>query len=178
MNSFFRSSFLFSVLVAVALSLAMASTAYAEPRIAFVDIQKALAESNAGKRAKTDYEAEVKRAQSEIDKKKQSFQKKREAFEKQAKSLNQNARSEKQEELISMEKDLQRDFKDSEERLRRKNNVIVGELISKLRSVVKTVAEKQDYSLVFEKNSDAVIYASSQIDITPNVITAFNSSSK
>src|SRR5262245_31677159 len=85
-----------------------ASEAHADPefRLGFVDVQKALSMSKAGKRAQVDYEAEVKVAQKEIDKKKDEFEVRRKNFDSQKESLNEKALGEKQEELISLEKEL------------------------------------------------------------------------
>ncbi len=152
------------------------STAVAAPdfKVGFVDLQRALAESKAGKAAKKVYETEVNEAQKDLDKKKEAFQKRRADFEKQRETLNEAALGSKREELIGLEKDLKRSFQDSEAMLRRRNTQIVGELLGKIRKVVNTVGQEKGFTVILEKSSDAVLYADSNIDLTEEVVKAFN----
>lgn len=156
------------------------SPALATPdfKVGFVDLQKALALSKAGKSAKKVYEIEVKDAQKDLDKKKEAFQKRRTAFEKQRETLNEIALGEKREELIGLEKDLKRSFQDSEAMLRRRNTQIVGELLGKIRKIVDTVGKDKGFTVILEKSSDAVLYADSEIDLTTEVVEAFNAKSE
>lgn len=161
-------------LAVCAIDAVPAAAAPEDFRLAFVDVQKALSLSKAGKRAQVDYEGEVKIAQKDIDKKKDEFETRRKNFESQKDSLNEKALGEKQEELISLEKELKRSFQDSQAKLRRKNSQIVGDLIAKLRTVVGKVGKEKNFTMILEKSSDAVLYADSAIDITEEVVGEFD----
>jgi outer membrane protein len=156
-------------------SLALSESAF---RVAYVDMQKALESSNAGKLAQKSYEKEVKGAQQEIDKMKKEFERKRESFEKQKGSLNEVAFAEKKEELLSIERDVKRSFQDSQAKLRRKNASIVSELIKELKKTVSDIGSDKDYTVILEKGSQAVLYADNSIDITDEVIDRFNDQMK
>ena len=172
-------NFLKLFLASIAVVSLLGSPAFAAPetKIAYVDIQKALADSQAGGKAKKAYEVEVKEAQKELNKKKSAFQAKGEAFKKQKSSLSREALASKQEELIQMEKDLKRNFQDLEQKLRRRNGQIIAGLIKELRKAVQVVGEKNGYTMIVERGSDAVLYVNSANDITAEVVQAFDEQS-
>ncbi len=152
------------------------SSAHAAPevRLGFVDLQRALTESRTGKAAQKDYEKAVLAAQSKLDVKKSEFEKLREAFSKQRESLNADALQKKEEELIEKERDIKRSFKDSQEKLRRTNAQMVGELMKEIRVAVAAVGQEKNLTVILEKGSQAVLYADSKIDITDEVVSRFN----
>lgn len=155
-------------------SLTCIGSAYAEVKIGFVDLEKALSSSKAGAAAKQEYEGEVKKISASLEMKKKELDELQEKFEKQRKSLSEDAREKKYEELVGLKKDLERSLQDSKESLRRKEGKLMGELLEKMRMVVKDVAEDEDYTMVFEKGAQAVLFADDDIDITSEVLSRFN----
>lgn len=154
--------------------------AQAAPQLKFavVDLQKALASSNAGKKAQKQYEAEVKAAQAGLDDKKNELASMKKSLEKQRSSLNEKALAEKEEEIVSTERDLQRSFQDAKEKLQRKNGVLVNDLVRDMRAVVAEVGKDEGYTVVLEKNSPGVLYTEEELDITDNVVEKFNDKRK
>ena len=149
-----------------------------ELRVGYVDIQRALSQSDAGKSAQKKYEEEVKRLQNKLDDKKGDFEKLQQAYQKQKDSLNDKARSEKEDELLSREKELKRTFQDSQESLRRKNSQLVGELVEKLKKVVDEFGKAEGYTVILEKAGQSVLYADSRIDVTEDIVKKFDSVTK
>ena len=143
-------------------------------RLAVVDLQQALAESTAGKKAQEEYQHDVLEAQKNIDLKKKEFEKKREALKSQKDSLNEKALLSKSEELMTVERDLQRAFKDSQEMLQRKNATIVNELVKNIREVIEGIGKEQKLSLILEKGSQALLFSEGAKDITTEVVERFN----
>jgi outer membrane protein len=147
-------------------------------RLGYVDLQRALTESRVGKKAQKEYETAVKKAQGDLDIKKSEFEKLRESFTKQRESLNADALQKKEEELMEKERDIKRSFKDSQERLRRTNAQMVGDLMKDLRVAVEAVGKSKSLTVILEKGSQAVLYASDEIDVTDEVVEKFNAQSK
>lgn len=145
-----------------------------ELRVGFVDLQRALASSEAGKDAQKKYEAEVKKLQARLDDKKNEFEKLRQAYQKQKDSLNDKARQDKEEELLAREKELKRTLQDSQDALRRKNAQLVGELVERLKKVVDTYGKSEGYTIILEKGGQAVLFADTSIDVTDDVVKKFD----
>jgi len=164
----------YGFLLAASVLLCSSFAFAADFKVAYVDMQKALASSSAGKDAQKKYEAEVKKLQAKLDDKKGEFEKLKSAYEKQKESLNDKAKQEKEEDLLSREKELKRTFQDSQEKLRRTNSQLVGELVEKLRKVVEEVGQAGGYTLILERGGQSVLFADSKIDITDSVVEKFD----
>lgn len=161
-----------------ALMIFPAAARAADLKVGIVDIEKALSTSDLGKEAQKKYEVEVKKLQSKIDDKKGDYEKLQQAYGKQKNSLNDKARAEKEEELLSMEKELKRNFQDSQESLRRKNGQLVGELVEKLRKVVDEYGRSEHYTIILEKKGQTVLFADSSVEVTDEVVKLFNESTR
>lgn len=165
-----------NIVFAVLLACFFVSSAHAAPdlKVGYVDMQKALAESKAGKAAQKDYEKELQDAQEAIEKKKNEYESLRDAYQKQQASLNAKAKAEKEEKLLSLERDLKRDFKDSQDSLRRMNSQLVGGLVEDLKKAVDEVGKKEGFTFILERSSQSVLYADSALDVTEKVVKAFD----
>ena len=147
-------------------------------KIGVVDMQRALTSSKLGSEAQEKYQQEVKKAQAELDKKKEQFEQMKKSFTNQRDSLNEKARSQKEEEILSFKKEVERSLEDAEQGLRRKNAQLVSELVKKLRKIVQEIGKDEDYTIVLETQSPAVLYANKAIDITDKAVAAFNKQSE
>ena len=161
--------------LALVASTAPAFAAAPDMKVGYVDMQKALAASSAGKDAQKKYEAEVKKLQAKLDDKKGEFEKLRQAYQKQRDSLSEKAKQEKEEELLGREKELKRTFQDSQEALRRKNAQLVGELVERLKKVVDEYGRAQGFTLILEKGGQGLLFADAKIDVTDDVVQKFDS---
>ena len=169
-----------SVVGALLVMITSAQVALAAPeiKVGFVDLQKALASTDAGKEAQKKCEAEVKKLQGKLDEKKGDFEKLQGSYQKQKESLSDKARQEKEEELVSKEKDLKRNFQDAQEMLRRKNAQLVGELVEKMRKVVDEYGRSESFTMILERSGQGVLFADSSIDVTDSIVKKFNEGSK
>lgn len=161
----------FISILALAFSVSQVS---AETRIGYVDVELALSESRAGAKAQKSYEKEVKEKRGELEKKQNKLTNLQEKYTDQKASLSDNAKVRRQEEIIALEKDLKRSLKDTQEELRRKNGVIVGGLLKKIRGVVSEVGKEGGYTVILEKRAQPVLYADDAIDLTDQVVKRFD----
>lgn len=150
------------------------SMALPEVKIGYVDLEKAISSSKAGASAKKEMEIEFKKIQDALEKQKNEVTELQGKYDKQSKSLNKEAREKKMEELLSMEKGLQRSVQDSKEALKRKEAKLIEGLVEQLREVIKDLGEDDEYTIILERRPDAVLYADKSIDITEEVISRFN----
>ena len=50
--------------------------------------------------------------------------------------------------------------------------------LTELEGIIKTVAEKEKYIIVLEKNQGGILYSAPTVDITDKIIAAFNEAAK
>jgi len=163
--------------LAVALSLlcALAAGAKADSlKLGYVDLQRALNESSAGKSAKEKFKVQVDRLQVDLKKKKDALDAMKEQLEKKASVM-------KDEEARNLEKDYQRrlrDFerayKDSQGELQQKDNELTVELLKELQGVIEQFGKENGYSIILEQSSSSVLYGSPELDLTEQIIARYN----
>ncbi len=155
------------------------SALYAEDlKIAVVDIQKALELTKSGQKVQKEFKSEVEQEQKDIDKKKTEYETLKDSITKQKGSLNEKALRDKEEELLVMERELKRSFQDSQEKLRRKNGMVVGELVKQMRVMIDTIGKEKGYTLILERSAQNLLFAEDSLDITDEIVKKFDSESK
>ena len=123
-------------------AFALASAHAADMKIGYVDLQKALNESTAGKKAKEKFTAEVKRAESEITRKKEELERLGGSLEKQGSMLKDEAKAEKEKEFIQLQKDYERKVKDYKDELQIKDAQYTRGILADLVDIIKKYGRK------------------------------------
>ncbi|PLX99385.1 MAG: hypothetical protein C0623_09975 [Desulfuromonas sp.] len=161
------------VLVMIALTVAPAIADATE--IAFVDLQKALNLSQAGKDAKSRITDKVKEFEGKIEKQQTELKALKDELEKQAALLSAEARAGKERDYQQKLKDFQRFTKDRQEELQQLDAQYTNQIVENLLELAKSIAEKEGYDLLLERGSGGVIYGAESIDLTDKLIAASDS---
>ncbi len=149
----------------------------AEMKIAYVDLQKALIECDAGKAAKISMGKKVKEFQATAQERQQNLKNLNEELEKKKLMLAADAKAEKERDYQQQAKDFQRFVKDAQEELQREEARLGRNILEGLSKVIKDLGDKEGYILVLER-SNGVLYADDSIDVTDKVIAAYNKAYK
>lgn len=159
----------------VALALAVTPAVADATKIAYVDLQKALNLSQAGKDAKSRITEKVKEFEKKIEKQQSELKKLKEDLEKQAAILSPEARTGKERDYQQKLKDFQRYTKDRQEELQQLDAQYTNQIVEGLLELAKSLAQKDGYDLLLERGSGGVIYGAKSIDLTEKLIAASNS---
>jgi len=165
------------ILTLIALSL-FAGPALAETKIAYVDLQKALNLSKAGVAAKNKIAEQVKKYETEFKIKQEDLQKLKTELEKQAVLLSDSAKAQKERDFQQNVKELQRFQKDVKEVLQQQDADATKQILNELFEILQKLGKDKGYSMVIEKNEGAVIYADESVDLTDELIKAFDAAQK
>jgi len=145
-------------------------------KIGFIDVQRAISESQAGKRAKERFQAQVKKAEGDLLKEKSEIERLKADLDKKGPLL-------KDEEKRNLEADLQRRYvnyqrgmQDQQQDLRQKEGEMTGDILKELEKIVNEVGKADKFTLILERSQ--ILYSDQGIDITNRVIEAFNARSK
>ncbi len=158
--------------------LLLATPALAADKIGYVDLQKALNLSAAGKDAKEKIAKKVQEYKGTVEARQKELKNLKDELDKQAMVLSEDAHSAKEREYQQKVKDYQRFTKDIQEELQQKDNDYTKQIIEELFKVVKEIGQKEGYTLVLEQNEGSIIYADDKIDLTDQVIKAYDTSKK
>lgn len=102
--------------------LASAIPARAEMKFAYVDVQRALNECDAGKKAKTEFQGRVDSLESHLQRQQNDVQSLKDELEKKGMLMNADQRQNLQDQYMAKLKNFERDYKDSKDELQRKDN--------------------------------------------------------
>lgn len=162
----------FAAGMALALALTVVSTAHAEVRIAFVDIQRALNQCHNGMVAKTKFRAQVQQMQAKLEKEEAKVKSLKNELDQKAALMQPNQRQNLADEYTQQLRQFQEDVRNSRDELHEKANQLTGEIVGDLATVVRQVGEKDGYTIIFEKGT--VLWAAPSIDITDQVIRTYD----
>jgi len=147
-------------------------------KIAYVDLQKVMVESEKGKEARKNLSDEFEKRKKEISQGQEELQKMKDALEKQTATITPEARADKEKQYQVKLKDYQRVGDDYSAELRQKDQELTQRILKELEEVVKGMGESEKYTLIVEKNHAGILYATPAIDITDKVISLYNQSAK
>jgi outer membrane protein len=150
----------------------------ADVKIGYVDMQRALSSSEAGKEAREQLAARVKQYQDELNAKQEELKKLKDEFEVQGALLNDTTKKAKEKDYQQKLKVFQRIAKDDEDDVRSREEESVRKIFEVLDKIVKEYGRKNDYKFIFLKN-ETILYADDKTsDLTDEIIKLFNASRK
>lgn len=165
------------ILIAFAFAVALSGAAMAaELKIGYINLQKALNESLAGKEAIADLEAETKKRQEDVDKKQEELKKLNEELEKKRAVWSEDMREQKQKEVQVKMHEFQRFYLQSNDDLKRKEQEKKTVILKDLIEIAKPLAKEKGYTFLFELQG--LIYGPPEADLTADIIKAYDSDYK
>jgi outer membrane protein len=159
----------------VLFSASIVAAADSPLKIGIIDLNKAVNESEQGKKATSELQAMVKEKQQAIDEKGKKFEKLKSELEKKGGVISAQTRKKKEEELSRLGLDYQRTLADFQGELRKKESEVTGRIVADLKKIIESTAREQKYTLILEKNA-AVLFSDNSLDITDIVIKKFDES--
>ncbi len=167
-----------SVVVGMILLGWFGSALAADLKIAYVDIQKAVNDSNAGKDAKKAITKDVEKFQRLVADKQKELQTLKESLDKQVLMLTPDARANKEKEYQNKLREFQRWGEDAQNEVNQKRMEMERNISAALMKVIQKIGADEGYMVILEKNESIVLYASKSIDITDRVIKAYDAQKK
>jgi outer membrane protein len=161
-----------AVTLAGAASLFVGGRAQAAPPVAkvgFIDLQRTLNETKVGKAAKTKLEAAKAEKQKLVNDKKDLLKKEADELEKQRVVLKPDAVAKREKELQDEYVQLQQLFASQQQELAKQEAQFTRDIYGKASSIIESIAKRDGYTMIVEKNEGAVLWADTNVDITSEV---------
>jgi outer membrane protein len=141
-------------------------------KVGYVDLQRALNESEAGQASKTELEEFIKIRQSKIEGMAKNLRIMQEEVQKQAVMLSDEALQQKAEQVRKMEREVERLIADSNDELQKKQSMKEREILSEINTIVVDMGQKGGYALILP--ADLILYSIEDMDITQKVLDTLN----
>jgi outer membrane protein len=160
-------------LVAVLLALS-ASFAQAQERlkIGYIDVQRVIAESNAGKRAKDRFQAQIKKVEADLLKERQDLERLKSDIDKKGPLLKEEERRNLEADFQKRSVNLQRSMGDYQEELRQREGAMMSDILKELEGVVAEFGKAEKFTFILERSQ--ILYSDQGTDVTNKVIEAYN----
>ena len=156
----------------VFVSLAAVQVA-ADTKVGFIDLQKAIQGSTSGKKAKDSLDTEFKKRKESLDKKKGDIEKMGQDLEKKKSVLSEEVFGKKQLELQEEMMKFQKVVAENQLEMEKKQNEMLEPIFAKMNKIVEKVAHEKGFSMVLEKRGQSVLFAEKAVDLTDDVVSAF-----
>ena len=165
-----------TVLAGMSLVLALFgfSSIASATKIGVIDMQKAIQDTAQGKKAKKELEDEFNKKKKELEKTEAEIKKKGEDFEKRSMAMNEETRAKKQAELGNEMRKYQELAAKSQMEIQKRERDLTAPIVSKLRSILEDIANKEDFTVILEKSEQSVMFAKKDLDLTERVVKAFD----
>ncbi len=158
------------MIIAVAL---IGAKANADVKIGYVDMQKAIQTTKAGQKAKKDLEAEFEKRKKSLQSKEADLKKMGEELEKKAMVLSEDVRAKKQKEFQTSMMEFQQTVQKNQKEIQDQERKLTEPILKKLQTVIEDMAKKDNYTVILEKRENGVLWAQKELDITEQVVKAF-----
>jgi outer membrane protein len=149
-----------------------ADAAGAGPRIAIIDLQRAVVETEDGLRAQAALRKYVDRRQSELNARQEELMRKKDDLDKQAKVLSKDALQRASDDWQRQAVDLQGVLNASNQELQRRQSDVMAPVYNRVVGLVRKIARREGFDLIVERQ--AVPYVRAELELTDRVILLYN----
>ncbi|MEN0057717.1 MAG: OmpH family outer membrane protein [Bdellovibrio sp.] len=149
------------------------STAIAETKIGFVDVQKAIKATAAGKKATTELETEFNKEKKGFEKKEADIKVKSQDLEKKKAVLSEETYKTKQAEIQKEIMAFRDELAKSQNDIQKKQEDLIAPILEKMEKVIAKVSKEKGFSMVLQ-DTRMIVYSTPDMDLTNDVIKAYD----
>ena len=158
-----------NIIIGLFLSLSVAELK-AEAKIGYVDIQKALESTKAGKAAKKSLEKEIQKIQANIKKEEEELRKGSEDLKRKESVLSESVMQKQQAALQQKYLSLQQSIAQNQMTVQKKEQELTEPIVKKILEVASKIGKSEGYDLILQKSEMSVVWGKSSLDLTDRVI--------
>ena len=167
-----RSFYLMAVIIS--LVFVWSTSSFAVDKIGFINLQEIMQNSNAGKKAAEEFKKFYEKETQEIKSSEKELKKMKDELEKQSSIMTQSSQKEKETVYQKKLRDYQLLVNDTNEELKKRDQEMTQKLMPGIMKIVRTIAEKEKFTLVIDVATMPVPYYDKENDFSKKVIEEFN----
>ena len=152
------------------------TNSWAAYKIGFINMREIIQNSTEGKEAGEDLKKVAEKKQAPISSAEKELKKMRDELDKQGSILTASARKDKEAVYQKKVRDYQLLVNDANEELKKRDQDISLKLLPEILKIVRTIAEKEKYTLVLDIGSMPIPYFAKEEDFSKKVIEEYNKS--
>jgi outer membrane protein len=159
--------------------LALACSAYAQqppPKMGVISVQGAIVGTKDGQKASQELTTKFEPKQKDIQARQAALAQMKDQYQKGGNLMSEDKRSQLARDVDEKQKRLERDVQDAQEELNAEQQRVLQGLGQRMMAVIEKYAKDNGYSMILDVSNPntPVLYASSGIDITQNIISLYD----
>lgn len=163
-----------AVIISVGFIFFIVSNSLAESlKVGYVDIQKALNQSTAGKSAMEKLKKDIEKETAILKEKEEDIKRIEDELNKQGLMMKDTERDRKSEEYRRKGRDLERYREDVKRDIMIKEREMTDKIVSEMVKVVQKIGQEEGFTIILERGN-TVLFAADSIDITEKLIKRYD----
>ncbi|OQW49069.1 MAG: hypothetical protein A4S09_12650 [Proteobacteria bacterium SG_bin7] len=163
--------------VLIALAMVFGTSGFAEDKMGFINVEKAVDGTTDGKKANDELQKVFKARQDELRKKEDDLKTKRDDLMKKESVLADQVKLRKQMELEKDIAEFQKQGMQYQEEIRKKEFDMKKPILDAIQKIIEDIAKKDSYTMILNAKQ-GVVWAKNEIDITQRVVDEYEKSKK
>jgi outer membrane protein len=164
------------LLLGVLVSLAVPRWARAQDlKLGYVDLQRALNETEDGRKAKANLKKVFDAKQKELDEQQEDFKKSKDDLDKKRTLLSADVVRQKETDLAAKFEKVQQSYMRHQKDLAEKEGEITQKIFERMQRIILKIAAAENFTMVLDKTQAGIIFAKQHLDLTNEVIRRYNS---
>ncbi len=145
-----------------------------EVKLGYVDLQRALNETEDGRKAKANLKKVFDQKQKELDEQQQALKKDIEDLDKKRTLLPADKLRDKEAELQGRMQKVQQTYLRHQQDLQSKEQEATGKIFERMTRIIQKIAVAENFTMILDKTQSAVVYAKPHLDLTNDLIRRYN----
>ena len=146
-----------------------------EVKLGYVDLQRALNETEDGRKAKANLKKVFDQKQKELDEQQEELKKAIEDLDKKRTLMPADKVREKEAELQGRMQKVQQTYLRHQQDLSSKEQEATGKIFERMNRIIGKIATAENFTMILDKTQSAVLYAKPHLDLTNELIRRYNS---
>jgi outer membrane protein len=157
-----------------AVMLAGSSVLAEEIKLGYVDLQRALNETEDGRKAKANLKKVFDQKQKELDEQQEELKKAIEDLDKKRTLLPADKVREKETELQGRMQKVQQTYMRHQQDLQGKEQEATGKIFERMNKILGKIAVAENFTMIVDKTQGGIVYAKPHLDLTNDLIRRYN----
>ena len=163
-----------SVSFFLAVVLAGSSALAEELKLGYVDLQRALSETEDGRKAKANLKKIFDQKQKELDEQQEELKKAVEDLDKKRTLLPADKVREKEAELQGRMQKVQQTYLRHQQDLQAKEQEATSKIFERMNKILGKIALAENFTMILDKTQGGIVFAKPSLDLTNDLIRRYN----
>jgi outer membrane protein len=158
-----------------AVLLAGSSALAEELKLGYVDMQRAISETDDGRKAKANLKKIFDQKQKELDEQQEEVKKAADDLEKKRTLLPADKVHEKEVEIQTRMQKVQQTYLRHQQDLQTKEQEAMGKIVERMNKILGKIAVSENFTMILDKTPGVIVFAKPSLDLTNDLIRRYNS---